>query len=337
MSDNQTLEERILNVLQTALPNAINIRLTGLQRTFGGNARQAWSFDLVWQENSEAREMPCILLSQMPGSHVDSDIEMEYGVLNGLTGSGLCTPAAIALDADGTITGGAAIILERLEGKADVVAFLKDATGGSSRDITGQLAAITAGLHKVSWEVTGLKCGDNPVLAQIKEWENIFIQHRQEPNPPMAYLFRWMKKNAPEPTRLSLVHGDLRPGNFLYDSEGITALLDWEMAHVGDPLEDVAWIYRALWSPEKFLPLDEFVSLYEQNLGQRVSRRTLKFYQIFSEMKFAALSVTASYSVASGESANMRHADRAAKVPECLRICFELIDSEDWEVPDVAA
>jgi len=341
MSDLQKLAEGILAVLQKAMPRAMDIRLADLQRTFGGNARQAWSFELAWQEEGVGHTLPCIFLSQVPGRHVDTDIEMEFGVLKGLTGKGLRTPAAIALDPEGSVTGGPAIIMERVEGKADAVAFLKDQTGGSSLKLTQELAAITAALHNVDWAQTGLQPEGNSaksaVIAQIEEWENTFIRHRQEPQPAMAYLFSWMKQHAPEPAKLSLVHGDLRPGNFLYDAKGITSLLDWEMAHIGDPLEDIAWIYRALWSPEKFLSLDEFMVLYEKHSGRKASRRNLIFYRIFSEMKFAAISVTASHSVASGQSSNMRHADRAAKIPECLRLCFEWIDSENWEVADAAA
>ena len=57
-----------------------------------------------------------------------------------------------------------------------------------------------------------------------------------------------------------MVHGDFRFGNVLYDDTRVTAMLDWEMVHLGDPLEDLAWAYRTRWSLEQFVPLDEFVA-----------------------------------------------------------------------------
>lgn len=316
---------RVVKIIEHENPKFDAVKVRDLTRTFGGNARLAWSFELDYQQDGQALTKPCILLSQVAGGHVDSDTEAEYGVLKALTGKGVCTPAAIALDAGGHITQAPAIIMERVEGDANAVVFLNDASGDSIQ-LSQKLANITADLHQCDWKATGLPVSENPVLTQINEWEVTFLQNRAEPHPVMMHLFRWMKSNAPEPSKLSLVHGDLRPGNFLYQGSEITALLDWEMAHIGDPAEDICWIYRDLWSPEKFLSLSDFVGIYQARHGLNLGQKNILFYRIFSEIKFATISLTASTSVALGKSSNMRHADRAAKVPRCLQLCFEFID-----------
>jgi aminoglycoside phosphotransferase (APT) family kinase protein len=175
------------------------------------------------------------------------------------------------------------------------------------------------------------------VLAQIAWWEDNFRAHRLEPHPVLAWLFSWLRRHAPRPRRVVLVHGDLRPGNFLYQGDRVNALLDWEMAHLGDPAEDIAWIYRALWSPERFVPIEEFLAIHAQQAGFVIPRRTVTFYRIFSEAKFASISLAASHSFASGGTSNLRHIDRAAKVPECLALSLAWIASEDWEANDAAA
>jgi aminoglycoside phosphotransferase (APT) family kinase protein len=267
---------------------------------------------------------------QVAGKHVESDTSEEYRILQAMTGRGLCVPAALALDAEGTVAGGPALVLERIDGQASAVEFLKlDAETG--RTATAALAKAIAGVHALDWKAAGLPAG-NP-LGEILLWESRFFAHRLEPLPALAHLFHWLKEHVPKPSRLSLIHGDLRPGNFLFAGGTINALLDWEMAHVGDPAEDIAWVYRALWSPERFMSLEHFREAH----GLGVPRRNLLFYRIFSEVKFATISVSAAASFARGDTGNLRHMDRAAKVPECLRLCFDWIDDAIWEATDVAA
>lgn len=308
--------------------------ISGWQRAFGGNARRAYSFETTW---SDGRTAPCILLSQVAGKHVESDTAAEFSVLSALNRSGVRSPAALLLDAEGEITGSPAIVLERMAGQASAVDFLA-ADMRVGRAISEDLAQATAELHHFDWHSAGLVSnGVDPIDSQIASWQDSFHKHRLEPHPVLEWLFGWLRSHAPEPVRLSLVHGDLRPGNFLFKDDRLTALLDWEMAHVGDPAEDIAWIYRRLWSPEKFLPLDEFLAIHARHAGYMIPRRSALFYRIFSEAKFAAISIAAAHLFATGKTANLRHVDRAAKVPECLRLALGWIASEDWEAQDAAA
>jgi aminoglycoside phosphotransferase (APT) family kinase protein len=303
------------------------VRIADLRLISGGNARRAWSFDAV---DTGGAVQPCILLAQVAGKHVESDTAEEYRILRVMTGHGLCTPAALALDAEGVVTGGPALVLERIGGIAGAVDFLKlDAEIG--RTATKALAKAIAGVHAFDWQAAGLTAR-NP-LDEIQLWESRFLEHRLEPLPALAHLFQWLKAHLPTPSRLSLIHGDLRPGNFLFEGGKVNALLDWEMAHVGDPAEDIAWVYRALWSPARFMSIEEFADAH----GMGIPRRSLQFYRIFSEVKFATISVSAAASFARGDTINLRHIDRAAKIPECVRLCFNWIDSEIWETQDVAA
>lgn len=304
------------------------------QRQFGGNARQAFRFDT---RSRDGRTLPRILLSQVAAKHVESDTAHEYAVLAALNGSGVRAPAAVALDADGVVTGSPAIVLERLEGDAGAVEFLRRPDVAGGRALTEDLALATADLHRFDWQAGGLTAGADPLVAQIEYWEANFHRHRLEALPAMAWLFRWLRANVPTCSRLSLVHGDLRPGNFLYRQDRVTALLDWEMAHVGDPAEDIAWIYRALWSPARFVPLDDFLAIHAERAGFTIPRCNVVFYRIFSEVKFATISAAAAHSFASGGTRNLRHIDRAAKIPECVRLAMKWIEANEWSERHAAA
>lgn len=337
-ADDSILAARIASYLLRTLPNSRDITVDSVRRQFGGNARRVWSFDAEGMVGGTKTRLPCVMLSQVEGRHVESQVAWEYRVLSSLAGHRICAPAAIALDEDGWITGAPSIILERVRGDAGAAEFLNSADSVRSRTLTAELADITSDLHGFDWTAAGLG-GDaaKGPLAQIEHWERTFLQHRLEPLPLLVHLFGWLKNHVPEPSRLCLVHGDLRAGNFLYDGERVTALLDWEMAHIGDPAEDIAWIYRKLWSPERFLSIDRFVERYSARAGAHIPRRNIAFYRIFSELKFAAISLTAAASFAHGKTDNLRHADRAAKVPETVRLCFQWIAAESWEASHAAA
>jgi aminoglycoside phosphotransferase (APT) family kinase protein len=313
----------------------VPVELTGWQRAFGGNARQAFAFDAVWPQG---RTVPCIVLSQVAGKHVDSDTAAEYAVLRALNGTDVRSPDALLLDAAGEITGSPLIVLERMPGKASAVDFLAESDMARGQALTADLARATAELHR--FDVTGADLAfdaTDPVGAQVAAWHESFRENRLEPHPVLDWLFGWLRDNTPRPLRLSLVHGDLRAGNFLYEGDRVTALLDWEMAHVGDPAEDIGWIYRRLWSPEKFLSLDEFLAIHADHAGFAIPRRSVLYYRIFSEAKFAAISVAAAHHFATGGTSNLRHIDRAAKIPECLRLALGWIASENWEAQDATA
>ena len=104
-----------------------------------------------------------------------------------------------------------------------------------------------------------------------------------------------------------------------------TALLDWEMTHLGDPIEDLGWVYRELWSPRRSLPFEDFLSAYEAEAGTSVDRGSLRWYQAFAEVKHSVISLTGARSFHDGLTLNLRHADRGATVAAFLRRFYELV------------
>jgi aminoglycoside phosphotransferase (APT) family kinase protein len=133
-----------------------------------------------------------------------------------------------------------------------------------------------------------------------------------EPQPVLELAYNWMKRHEPPPpARTALVHGDYRTGNFLYDQSGITGILDWEMAHAGDPIEDLGWVVIKSWrwaGDDRVGGLcsrDEFVGLYEAAAGVTVDRDALKFWEVFSNVKFATLFLTGTKAVIENRSPDM--------------------------------
>jgi aminoglycoside phosphotransferase (APT) family kinase protein len=329
---------RIAALLAT-VPGAADVEVVDVRRTFGGNARRAWSFTARWTTDGGVRTVPGIMLSQVERAQVDGDLGREFALLRGLEAAGVRTPAAIALDASGDVVGAPSMLLERLPGEANAVRLLRTEDVPAGARLTRQLAELGARLHAFDWRSAGLHdvlgaATDDPHEAaaqQVEAWFRTFRAARFEPTPALAAVFGWLLDHVPPPPRCSVVHGDFRPGNFLYRDGEITGLLDWELAHVGDPIEDVAWAYRDFWSPERLLPLDAFVAEYERHGGPRVTAGHLRYYRIFTEAKFATISLRGARAFRDGRTTNLRLADRAATVVESTARCLAWIDESEGE------
>jgi len=90
------------------------------------------------------------------------------------------------------------------------------------------------------------------------------------------------------------------------------------MVHLGDPVEDLAWAYRSLWSLDKFVPLGDFLARYGELTGTAVAPDHFLYWRLFNEVKHAIISLTAARSFNDGRTRNIRHADRATTVTTYL-------------------
>jgi aminoglycoside phosphotransferase (APT) family kinase protein len=186
------------------------------------------------------------------------------------------------------------------------------------------LANAAARLHQLDWRALGI--GDilpattvaDAAATQVAYWHELFQRQRLEPLPVLVFAFGWLRDHPPPTDRESIVHGDLRFGNLLYDNGRINALLDWEMVHLGDPVEDLAWAYRSLWSLEKFVPVGDFLARYGELTATAVAPDHLLYWRLFNEVKHAIISLTAARSFNDGRTRNIRHADRATTVTTYL-------------------
>jgi aminoglycoside phosphotransferase (APT) family kinase protein len=331
----EAIGERIATLLADTV--GATVAVSTVRRAFGGNARRAWSFDATWEADGAPHTFDGIMLSQVERAQVDGDLDREFRLLRGLQAADVEAPQAIALDATGEVIGAPSVLLERRPGDANAVRFLRTEDAAASTALTRRLAALAARLHTYDWRAAGLGevLGDEGLEAaavarrQIDAWHDSFVEARMEPHPVLSSVCQWLTDRLPEPAHTSVVHGDFRVGNFLYAGHDITALLDWELAHLGDPVEDLAWAYRSFWSPKRFVSLEEFVAAYAEAGGPRPSPAHLRYYRVFTEAKFATISLRAARAFAEGRTNNLRLADRAATVTESLTHCLAWMDEAD--------
>jgi aminoglycoside phosphotransferase (APT) family kinase protein len=318
------IADSIGEMLSTRLPDAHGIEVRDVARVFGGNARQAWSATATWRDSLRDQTESLIRMVRRAGSQVQTDPRWELAVLDGLAEQGVRAPRVWGHDLDGHLLGDPAVLLQRLSGSADAVAYLR-AEPEVGRARTLDLARAAAELHAVEPAIDALEPGE----PQLEMWQRQFLAARLEPLPALGWVFDWLADHQLPPARPVLVHGDFRPGNVLYAEDRITGVLDWEMAHLGHPAEDLAWAYRALWSPQRFVPLKEFLATYTASGGADISVEALRWHRVFCEAKFATISLLAARSVVDGASHNLRLIDRAATVVPAVRRCLDWIGAPD--------
>jgi aminoglycoside phosphotransferase (APT) family kinase protein len=298
--------------LEGALPGSGPVVLEGIERIFGGASRQTFRFDAVRGEGRHA----LILRKDPAASLIDTERRLEFAAYRSFAGTGVPVPAAVLLEEDPGTLGSAFFIMGRIDGAVAGTPFQADCYGAHApalaRQFFSHLGAIArpdpAGLPLA--DVVAAPAPQDAALQELARWEAVIAEDSAEPQPIVAAAIRRLKRTPlPPPARLSVVHGDYRSGNFLHDGAGtIRAILDWEMAHIGDAHEDLAWALDPMWSHDPDQPLlgisrAEAISLWEEASGLSLNAAALAWWSLFSAVKGIAIWTSAGKAFASG--ANM--------------------------------
>jgi aminoglycoside phosphotransferase (APT) family kinase protein len=193
--------------------------------------------------------------------------------------------------------------MERVAGETLARRLLRDAQFATARGaMTAQLGATLARIHSLDPTdpaLTGLPSTPNDVLAGRADVLATAERARAlalEPHPVLELAERWLLARVPVRHRRSVVHGDFRIGNVIFDSQGLRSVLDWELSHVGDPLEDLGWLCARTWRfGNDALPVggigtrEELVGAYEANGGEKVDRSALRFWEVAANFRIAVV------------------------------------------------
>ena len=329
------LGELLQGFLTREMPRARGLSVSAPERLVGGFSREHWGFEALWQEDGHPVREGLVLNRFAPGGPVETDMEKEYRVLRCLEGSGLPSPRTYGLDKDGGCFGSPSFVVERKDGSPiDPYRLMKKAHPKTTRALGRQFADILARIHGLDWKQRGLSfLGEpegNPATRELDYWEDILERHTLEPEPIMVEALHWLKGHQPQTPRVTLVHGDYRLENCLRRDGRITAILDWELAHLGDPLEDVAWACLDAFAVDGrmsgLMDRGEFIKLYQDLSGTTVTKETIRFYQVFGCVKLIGIFQTWIHGFCRGESRDVTAACVRIDVqPVLLRSIIDLI------------
>ena len=192
-----------------------------------------------------------------------------------------------------------------------------------------QFVAALAALHNFAWRDTpvagigGATDPDQTAAAQIAFWERLMRQWSTRRYPILEWALIWFRAHAPKAPRITVVHGDYRIGNFLDLDGRISAILDWELVHLGDPMEDLGWICLQAWrgrSPYMchLLTRDELKQKYQKLTGAAIDPAAVHYWEVFGTFKLTVMHLGASYCFETRDYNDLRMAGMGFQLPRML-------------------
>lgn len=298
--------------------NAPDLSVAGLARIPGGASRETYRFRARYSADGGPVERKLILRRDPPASLIETDRSTEYRAYQAFHRLGLPVPEPIALELDEAVLERPFFIMAEIE-NCQVGSILAPDPYGPHRERIGrQFWNILGQIARADPAALGLSDFDGPSATsecwshELARWERVIDEDEDEPQPIVRAAMRWLKRHPPPPARkIAVVHGDYRSGNFLYDDAGdIRAILDWEMAHLGDPLEDLAWALDPLWAhhdpshPAGTLARDDAIAAWERSSGLNADRAALSWWEIFASLKGSAIWISAAREYAQGRNSD---------------------------------
>lgn len=315
------LEAKIEAYLKAKLPAAEEISVADLWRIPGGASRETWAFDARWREGGQEVCRGFVLRRDPDASLLETERDVEFRVMDAVWSQGVPVPKMHWLEQDGAWLERPFFIMDRVDDcETSPQKLLSEPRFVRAHaSFARQFVEILAGIHALDWRSLGLDFLGVPASErgcaemEIAKWEAVVARDALGPQPVLRAAFCWLRRHLPPPAqRIVLVHADYRTGNFLFNAEGeIKAVLDWEMVHLGDPLEDVAWasIRPWRWAGDEriggLIAREEFYRMYEEATGFAVDPESVRFWEVLGNVKLAAIFITGARSFCEGRTGSI--------------------------------
>lgn len=273
-----------------------------LARIPGGASRETYRFDAF--VDGDRRRL--ILRREPKAGLIETESETEFRAYQSAAGV-LPVPGAVALERDGAELERPFFLMERIDDGQVISPFDRAGFGEHAAALgeqfftgLGRLAALDTAGTPIAAHLPAPAPGECWRIA-LDYWEGVIGEDAFLPQPIVRAAIRWLRANPPPPAqRIALVHGDYRSGNMMHDGAGrMLAMFDWEMAHLGDPLEDLGWALNPIWdhfqagSACGMVSQERALEIWRAASGLEVDRAALDWWLMFNSVKGAAIWLSA--------------------------------------------
>jgi aminoglycoside phosphotransferase (APT) family kinase protein len=273
--------------LREQLAAVVGAAVTELVRLSGGASRETWAFDTASGDR-------LILQRERAGVvRGNGGITAEASLLRAAGQVGVPVAELIAAGGPDDGLGASFIVTRRIEGETIARKILRDDEFTVARTaLAGQCGRALAGIHAIDPAVAPSL--DEP--DQVEMYRDV-LDGFKEPHPAFELGFRWLNDNRPPTTRSGVVHGDFRLGNLIVDESGLAAVLDWEIAHIGDPMEDLGWLCVKAWrfgGTHPVAGVGEYAELFDAYgaaAGVNVDPEVVRWWEVLGTLKWGVMCI----------------------------------------------
>jgi aminoglycoside phosphotransferase (APT) family kinase protein len=281
--------------------------VTLLERIHGGASRETWRVRL--EEGGAAKGF--ILRRDPPSSLIDTERTVEFSAYRAFHKTRVPVPEALALEQDESWLERPFFLMEEITDAVAASVLQGQPYGDHAAAIGTQFFGTLGEIAKAEPRELGIDWNAPAPEAcwstELDRWEKVIDEDEREPQPIARAAIRWLRANPPPPAqKIAVVHGDYRTGNFLFREGDIAAILDWEMAHLGDPLEDLGWALDPLWAhhdPERpggMCSRSQAIAHWEATSGLKADPAAMVWWDMFASLKGLAIWISAAAEVHDG-------------------------------------
>ncbi|MDQ2638142.1 MAG: phosphotransferase family protein [Actinomycetota bacterium] len=279
----EKLTGALAEVLEPVLGTGVVVE--NLHALTGGASRTTWAFDAV-TDNRRA-----LILRTGPPDDVHAGMELEAAVQQRAAAAGAPVPHILAADNSPAALGNPYLICDAIGGETIVRRIYRTLDDSGRERLLNQCARALAAIHRADYQGAGV-----PPSDQLSEWRDR-LDEMGDTTATFEWAFRWLERNRPAPTPQVLVHGDFRMGNLIVDDDGLAAVLDWELVHVGEVYEDLAWFCIRAWrfgAPEErgaggLGGVESLLSAYESAAGVTLDRDTFRWWLTVATLRWGVI------------------------------------------------
>jgi aminoglycoside phosphotransferase (APT) family kinase protein len=272
--------DAVIAVLRELFPHGA---VSDLERLTGGASRSTWRCTVDGS--------PFVVQRQRPDT-AERDMRVEAAALAEARRAGVPVPPLVGCvtDASGTTS----LVTRHVAGETIARRILRDERFASARAaLTRQLGEAIGRVHAIdATAIAGLE--HTEILTATRDR----LDELDQPHPAFELAMRWLDDHRPTPGgRVALVHGDFRLGNVIVDERGLAAVIDWELAHLGDPLEDLGWVCSPAWRFGSRLPVAgvgeraELLGAYATVTGVDVDPDDLLWWEVFAILRWGVICI----------------------------------------------
>jgi aminoglycoside phosphotransferase (APT) family kinase protein len=278
--------------MEHALATVFDAAIESLSQLSGGASQETWLIELVGGAKYILRRPPNGNSSALDQRTISPDVEVS--ILRSVVTKTPYIPKVKHLFSEGDALY-PGYVMHFCAGETLASKILRDDKFASVRpNLAAQCGAAIAAIHTTPFEeIAGLATSD--AATEIKRYASILKTH-DHPHPVFELALHWLAQNVPQNRPKSLVHGDFRNGNIIVsETTGLSAVIDWELAHIGDPMEDLGWICVPSW---RFGQIDKAVGgfgerqqLYDAYTaaGGTVCPKSAQFWEILGCLKWGIM------------------------------------------------